>query len=114
MKRLPSFGQEWTSVLPWTPSSPLHRLLRLLLCSVGTLSSQALHFLLRRPDIQWSHAERRDDATVLPGFDSGLDDVTMHYAARALIEFSGVTDLHYVAPELLPRGLIRRLMKNKT
>lgn len=65
---------------------------------LGHKTSSVLQQLLRYPDLQRWFSDRRADGTVHPGFDGGLDDVTMMYATRALIEIAGATDLHFVSP----------------
>ena len=46
---------------------------------------------------QWQ-LDRRLDGHVSPGFDRGLDDVTIDYAARALLRLSGQNDVRLVSP----------------
>ena len=66
----------------------------------GKKTHALLQLVARDHELQRWFAERRADGTVHPGYDAGLDDVTMTYAARALIQAAGTKDLHFVAPRM--------------
>ena len=65
----------------------------------------ALQHILKSPDMQRWHSERRADGQIQAGFDAGLDDVTVTYAARELILLSGITNVHFVSPRTVTSWL---------